>query len=127
MLWVHEGSNLPAELRRACKEDQMGSARADRGQEGDRWMEKRFAPGDSATPALPAQPCHSPQSCGDSTWLALISPFVLRTPHGQVATFRLVAEVGRWWWWQGSYLQLLKLSTTLDMDRGSDEEERCAC
>lgn len=26
MLWAHEGSNLPAELRRACEEDQMGSA-----------------------------------------------------------------------------------------------------
>lgn len=59
--------------------------------------------------------------------LALIFPFILHAPHGPVATFRLVAEVGRWWWWQGSYLQLLKLSTTVDMDRGRDEEERCTC
>lgn len=109
------------------KKTRWAQHREDRGQEGDRWMEKHFTPGDSPTPALPAQPCYSPQSCGESTWLALIFPFILHAPHGLVATFRLVAEVGRWWWWQGSYLQLLKLSTTLDMHRGRDEEERCTC
>lgn len=127
MLWAHEGSNLPAELRRACEEDQMGSAQG-RQRAGRRQMDgEAFHSRGQSLRTLPAQPCYSPQSRGESTWLALIFPFILHAPHGLVATFRLVAEVGRWWWWQGSYLQLLKLSTTLDMHRGRDEEERCTC
>lgn len=38
------------------------------------------------------------------------------------AAFRLAAEVGRWWGWGWAYLQLLRLSTTLDIERGGDDE-----
>ena len=108
------------------KKTRWAQHREDRGQEGDRWMEKHFAPGTVPPPPFLSNPVTAHKAVEKAPACPDLSLYSSR-PTWPGSTFRLVAKVGRWWWWQGSYLQLLKLSTTLDMGRGKYEEERCTC
>ena len=85
MLWAHEGSNLPAELRRACEEDQMGSAQG-RQRAGRRQMDgEAFRSGGQSHPRPSCPTLLQPTKLWRKHLLALIFPFILHAPHGPVA------------------------------------------